>query len=76
MRANGSAIETLFGQLKFSAGGHLSADNYGSTLGSFSAKQAVGYSRNLDKTYKCEQLNIESTELIRKRSDVYCTKST
>ena len=41
LRVTGSAIETLFGQFKFSAGGKLDAANYSVARAAFLMKQAT-----------------------------------
>ena len=38
---NGNAVETLFSQLKYSAGGHLSSTNYASARSSLLVKRQV-----------------------------------
>ena len=40
-RINGSALETIFGQLKFNMGGHLSAVNYPAALASLKMKRQL-----------------------------------
>ena len=40
VRLNGSAVETLFSQLKYCAGGHLSATNYATARSSILMKKS------------------------------------
>ena len=41
MRLNGSAIETFFSQLKYTAGGHLSGVNYATARASILSKGSM-----------------------------------
>ena len=61
-RLNGSAVETLFGQLKHTTGGHLSAANYATAkatlLTKSQAKEKDGY--------RSTELYLRQSELMRK----------
>ena len=65
LRINGSSIESLYSLLKFGAGGHLSALNYGSGLARVKARVEVSRVTDSGKRYR-DQVVVtlpESTEL-------------
>ena len=68
VRLNGSAVETLFSQLKYSAGGHLSSTNYASARSSLLVKRQVRGHNVKDKEYRNIELNISSQPLKRKKT--------
>ena len=58
VRLNGSAVESLFSQLKYSAGGHLSATNYATARSSILIKKQVRGHNVKDKEYRNVNLNL------------------
>lgn len=52
LRINGSAIESLYSLLKFGAGGHLSALNYGSGLARVKVRAEVSRVTDSGKGYR------------------------
>lgn len=67
LRINGSSIESLYSLLKFGAGGHLSALNYGSGLARVKARVEVSRVTDSGKGYR-DQVVVtppESTEIPR-----------
>lgn len=56
LRINGSSIESLYSLLKFGAGGHLSALNYGSGLACVKARTEVSRVTDSGKGYRDETL--------------------
>lgn len=61
IRLNGSAVETLFSQLKHAAGGHLSSINYSSARASIITRRAVHKTTSDD--YRQAPLFIRQDEL-------------
>ena len=62
-RVNGSAVETLFSQLKHTTGGHLSGVNYEAAKATLlTQKQSKG-----KETYRSTSLYIAQSKLIRKK---------
>lgn len=64
-RLNGSAVETIFGQLKYIAGGQLTATTYQTAKASLLTKQCVHGTRTKDE-YRSTPLFIRETTLQRK----------
>ena len=56
-RINGSALETIFGQLKFSMGGHLSAVNYPAALASLKIKKTATWQKREVSLQECSPLS-------------------
>ena len=67
VRLNGSAVETLFSQLKYSTGGHLRSTNYASARSSLLVKRQVQGYNVKDKDYRNIQLNLASQPVKRQR---------
>ena len=65
-RLNGSAVETIFGQLKYITGGQLTAATYETAKASLLTKQCVHGTRTKDE-YRNTELFIRETELSRKK---------
>ena len=63
---NGNAAETLFSQLKYSAGGHLSSTNYATARSSFLVKKSVRGHNVKDKDYRNVPLGLLSSKSSRK----------
>ena len=62
-RVNGSAVETLFSQLKHTTGGHLSGVNYEAAKATLlTQKQSKG-----KETYRSTSLYIAQSKLVRKK---------
>ena len=70
-RLNGSAVETLFGQLKHTTGGHLSAANYATAKATLLTKSQT---KGKDG-YRSTELYLRQSELARKSksSNNVCT---
>ena len=66
VRLDGSAVETLFSQLKYSAGGHLSSTNYATARSSILIKKQVKGHNVKDKEYRNVNLNFLNQSLRRK----------
>lgn len=66
VRLNGSAVETLFSQLKYSAGGHLSSTNYATARSSILIKKQVKGHNVKDSEYRNVNLNLLQQSLHRK----------
>ena len=66
VRLNGSAVETLFSQLKYSAGGHLSSTNYATARSSILVKNTVRGHNVKDKDYGNVPLGLVSSKSLRK----------
>ena len=60
---NGSAVETLFSQLKNSTGGHLRSTNYASARSSLFVKRRARGHNVKDKEYHNITLNLSSQPL-------------
>ena len=69
VRLNGSAVETLFSQLKYSAGGQLSSTNYASARSSLLVKRQVRGHNVKDKEYRNIPLNPSSQPLKRRKTN-------
>ena len=67
VRLNGSAVETLFSQLKYSAGGQLSATNYATARSSILMKKVVKGHTVKDQEYRNVPLGLFSKEPLRKK---------
>lgn len=67
VRLNGSAVETLFSQLKYSAGGHLSSTNYATARSSLIVKKTVRRHNVKDKDYRNVSLGLLSSKTLRKK---------
>lgn len=65
MRLNGSAVETIFSQLKYITSGQLTAVTYETAKASLLTKQAVHGTRTRDD-YRDTELYIRESELQRK----------
>ncbi|XP_068747328.1 uncharacterized protein [Montipora capricornis] len=61
LRINGSAIESIFSVLKFSAGGNLSASNYGSFRGRVITGREVITSSNSERGYRDDVILISGS---------------
>ena len=66
-RVNGSAVETIFGQLKYITGGQLTAGIYETAKASLLTKQCVHETRTKDE-YRNTPLYIRETKLQRKHN--------
>ena len=66
VRLNGSAVETLFSQMKYSAGGHLSSTNYSTAISSILIKKQVRGQGVKDTDYRNVSLNLLSQTLRKK----------
>ena len=66
-RVNGSAVETLFGQLKHGTGGNLTGSSYGTAKATMLTKRMVHGGRKTDGDYRNAPLNVRQMELKRKR---------
>ena len=66
LRLSGSAIESVFGQFKFSAGGKLDAANYRVARAAFLTKQA-SEGHHSGKGYRDESLSVHDVTLERKK---------
>ncbi len=67
LRANGSAIETIFSQLKHGAGGSLTAVSYGPARAQLLTKRAV-HGPHVKDPYRDAPLYIKESELpVKKR---------
>ena len=66
LRLSGSAIESVFGQLKFSVGGKLDAANYRVARAAFLMKQA-SEGHHSGKSYRDAHLSISDIPLERKK---------
>ena len=66
VRLNGSAVETLFSQMKYSAGGQLSSTNYRTARSSLLMKQQVRGQNVKDAEYRNVSLNLLSQTLRKK----------
>lgn len=71
LRISGSAVETLFSQYKYNAGGKLDAANY-STARAASLVQQVVTNHHSGKSYKDQRLSTACIPLKKKK---YGTKS-
>ena len=69
VRLNGSAVETLFSQLKYSTGGHLSSTNYSSARSSLLVKRQVRGHNVKDKDYRNISLNLSRQPLKRLKTN-------
>ena len=69
VRLNGSAVETLFSQLKYSTGGHLSSTNYASARSSLLVKRQVRGHNVKDKEYRNITLNLSSQPLKKQKRE-------
>ena len=67
VRLNGSAVETLFSQLKYCAGGHLSATNYATARSSILMKKVVRGHTVKDQEYRNVPLGLFSQKPLRKK---------
>ena len=56
LRANGSAIESVFSSLKYIAGGHLSSANYSTTVGSLLTQKETHINPHAEKEYRTNVL--------------------
>ena len=63
LQISGSAVETLFGQYKYTSGSKLDAANYGTCRSKYLTKQAVHHSGQF---YRDQELNIHLTPLEKK----------
>ena len=66
LRASGSAIEMLFGQYKYSAGGKFDSSNYATARASCLVKGAVS-GHHSGKGYCDEQLGTAVPQLVKKK---------
>lgn len=66
LRASGSAIETLFSQYKYSAGGKLDSSNYATARASCLVKSAIS-GHHSGKGYRDEQLDTAVPQLVKKK---------
>ena len=66
LRLSGSAVESLFGQLKFSAGGKLDAVKYQTSQASVLTKQALS-GHHSTKGYRDTTLSIHAMPLEKKK---------
>ena len=73
VRLNGSALETLFPQLKYSTGGNLSSTKYASAISSLLVKRHVRGHNVKDKEYRNITYNLSSQPLKKTetRIDIY-----
>ncbi len=62
-RVNGSAVETLFSQLKHTSGGNLSAANYEATMATLLTKKQTQGKDN----YRSTNLYVRQLDLRRKK---------
>lgn len=69
VRLNGSAVETLFSQLKYSEGGHLSSTNYAPARSNLLVKRQVRGHNVKDKEYHNIPLNLSSQPLKRRKTN-------
>ena len=67
VRLNGNAVETLFSQLKYSAGGQLSATNYATARSSILMKKVVKGHTVKDQDYRNVPLGLFSQTPLRKK---------
>ena len=65
IRITGSAVESLFSQFKYSAGGKLDASNYTYSQGVSLVKQVTS-THHSDKDYRDSELKIPSLPLTKK----------
>ena len=63
VRVNGSAVESYFSQLKFSAGGQLSSVNYATAQASVETTKAVATKRPREADYRDAGLDIHPVQL-------------
>ena len=66
VQLNGSTVETLFSQLKYSAGGHLSSTNYATARSSILVKKTVRGHNVKDKDYRNVPLGLLISKSLRK----------
>lgn len=66
VRVNGSAVESYFSQLKYSARGQLSAINYESSQASIETCKAVSRKRPSEIDYRDAQLDVHPVQLMTK----------
>lgn len=64
LRVSGSAVETLFGQYKYAAGGKLDAANYATAC---LVKSAVSTCHHSGKGYRDAALNTQAPSLEKKK---------
>jgi hypothetical protein len=67
LKVNGSAVETLFCQFKFSAGGKLSSQNYGTAKRSVMVKRGIHGHHAAGAGYRDAPLYTEEVPLRRKK---------
>lgn len=58
LRINGSAIESVFSSLKYISGGHLSAVNYSSAIGSLLTSKEPSINPHAEKEYRTNILSL------------------
>ena len=68
-RVNGSAVETLFGQLKHTTGGNLTSCNYSTAKATMLTKRAI-HGRKLKDDYRDTPLCVRQPELKRKKKGI------
>jgi len=61
LRINGSAIESIFSVLKYTAGGHLSASNYGSFRGRVITGREVVTNSNSERGYRDDVIHVSGS---------------
>ena len=71
LRINGSAIESVYGILKISSGGNLSALSYGPSLGKLINSKDMKENKNSEKGYSDVVLNINGIAA----ANVACSRS-
>jgi len=62
LRANGSALESIFSMLKHTAGGNLSVLGYGPALGKIIHRKSERVNKYSEKGYRDVQLNIDGMQ--------------
>ena len=65
-RVNGSGVETLFGQLKHTTGGNLSAHNYETAKATLLTRRIV-HGRKTKDDYRDTPLNVRQAQLRRNK---------
>lgn len=68
-RVNGSAVETLFGQLKHMTGGNLTGHSYETAKATMLTKRMV-HGRKTESDYRNTPLNVRQLELKKKTKKV------